>query len=343
MASVPDPLLRDGLEALATVLPRGYSLAPSNLPQPSPKGDAWVVIRNKSKQNAICLVVARRRVEPRDLGPIAAHVARIRNPALLVSPYLSPPVRERLRGFGIGYWDLAGNAKIAIGDIELRLERDGGISPSKGGDRGTRSLCGEMAGRVARALVDLRPPYPVASLAEQARVEASVASRVIAFLCESGTIERKPRGQIEKVDWQEILRRWSLDSPFESHGENATLVSSRGLPDLLARLGPSGFLHAITGELAFAQLACRPARDRLVMYVDDLAAAANQFGLHPVEEGGNVVLVKPADRSVFHRSYEKDGLRYVSPSLMAGDLVDEGLFEQALDWMAKHESAWRLG
>jgi hypothetical protein len=341
MASVPDSLPSDGLEALARVLPRGYSVALSSLKQPPLKGDTWILIRRKAKQNVLCLLLARRRVEPRDLGPIAAHAARTPHPALLVSPYLSPAVRERLRGFGIGYWDLAGNAQIALDAIGLCVEQTSAASPGKAGERGARSLSGEMAGRVTRVLVDRRPPYPLAELAEQAHVEVSCASRVVAYLAESGMIERKPRGKLERVDWQDILRRWSLDAPAHPRGEATNFVASRGLPDLLARLGPSGFLHALTGELAFALLAAQPTPSKMVMYVDDPAAAASQVGLHPADEGANVTLVKPGDRSVFHRSYEKDGLRYVSPSLMVGDLEDEATFEQALAWMASHESDWR--
>lgn len=341
MASASDPLLREGLKALAKMLPRGYSVALSSLTRPASKGDTWIVIRGKAKQRVLCRVVTRRRLEPRDLGPIAADAARIRNPALLVSPYLSPSVRERLRGFGIGHWDLAGNVRIAIDDIDLCVEHSSRAVATKSGDRGIRSLCGEMAGRIVRALVDLRPPYPLASLAEQARVESAYASRVVAYLGESGMLKRKPRGAIDEVDWQEILRRWSLDSPFGSRGEVAPFVAGRGQPDLLARLASSGFLHAITGSSAFARLASHPDPEKVVMYVDDCAAAVDQFGLHPAERGADVVLVKPADRSVFHRSYERDHLRYVSPSLMAADLEDEPTFERCLTWMAKHESDWR--
>lgn len=305
------------------------------------KGDPWVVITNKAKVNALCLVLVRRRVEPRDLGNIAAHAAQTPHRALLLSPYLSPAVRERLRGFGIGYCDLAGNTQIAIDDIDLCIEIDGGTGPAKCGDRGTRSLCGEMAGRMARALVDFRPPYALAELADRARIESSYASRVMAFLGEAGMVERKPRGKIETVDWQEILRRWSLDAPLPARGEATTFLASRGMEDLLARLATSGFLHALTGDAAFAQMANRPRPNTLVMYVDEPDEAVRQFGLHPMIDDPNVVLVKPADHSVFQRSYEKDGFRYVSPSLMAADLDDEQLFEQALAWMTEHEADWR--
>jgi hypothetical protein len=93
--------------------------------------------------------------------------------------------------------------------------------------------------------------------------------------------------------------------------------------------------------LAFADLTSQPRPDKLVMYVDDAAAAVDQFGLHPAETGANVMLVRPTDRSAFHRSYEKDRLRYASPSLMAADLAHTPTFERVLAWMAKHESAWR--
>jgi hypothetical protein len=181
----------------------------------------------------------------------------------------------------------------------------------------------------------------LAELGERARVESSYASRVMTFLGEAGMVERKPRGKIEAVDWQEILRRWSLDAPLASRGENTTFLANRGLDDLFERLRTSGFLHALTGEAAFAQMANRARPNLLVMYVDEPDEATRQFGLHPTVDDANVVLVKPADRSVFQRSYEKDGFRYVSPSLMAGDLDDEQLFEQALVWLAEHESDWR--
>lgn len=341
MASAPDQLLRDGVEALAQVLPRGYSVGPSSM---SPlKGDPWIVIRGKTKKNALCLVLARRRVEPRDLGAIAAHAAQTPHRALLVSPYLSAAIRERLRGFGIDYCDLAGNAHLALRDIDLCVDSNTLASAGKVAERGARSLCGEMAGRVARALIDLRPPYALAELAGQARVDNSCASRVIAFLAEAGMLQRKPRGKIEGVHWQEVLRRWALDAPLPSRGEATRFLASRGIPDVLARLRPSGFLHALTGELAFAQLASNATPAPLVMYVDEPGAAAVQFALHATEDdaAAEVVLVKPADRSVFHRSYEKQGLRYVSPSLMAADLEDEQSLDRAIAWLAEHETDWR--
>ena len=340
MPGAADSLLREGFAVLAKLLPEGYSVAPSGLNKLSTEVGEWIVIRSQRKRSVTCLVLARRRVESRDLGAIAASAARTRNPALLVSSYLSPVVRERLRGFGLGHWDLTGNAQIGLGDIDLCIERDGARTAGAS-ERSARSLCGEMAGRVARALVDLRPPYTLGSLAEHASVETSCASRVVAFLAETGLLHRKSRGKIEAVDWLDVLRRWSLDAPLQSRGEASQHRCLRGIPDFLTRLGQSGFLHALTGEIAFARLAARNAPDTAVAYVDDLQEAVAQFRLHPAGDEANIILVKPNDRSVFQRSTENAGLRYVSPSLTAADLGGSDAFEPVLAWMAKHESAWR--
>jgi hypothetical protein len=341
MTSTKDPLMEAGLAALGDLLPSGYSVAPSSLGERDIAAGTWVVVRGQAKKGVTALVLARRRVELRDLGAIAAIAARTNKPALLLSDYLPPAVRERLRGFGIGYWDLNGNARIGLPGIDLCLERDGAAPTGDKGDRHARSLCGEMAGRVARVLIDVRPPHTLSGLAEQARVDKSCASRLVAFLVETGLALRQPRGKIAKVRWQELLRRFALDSPLQARGEAFRFLCARGLPDFLARLARSGFLHALTGETAFAGLALAPLPPVTVLYVDDVQAAVAQFGLHPASDAADVMMVKPADRSVFQRSREDRGLRYVSPSLMAADLASGDAFEAALGWMAAHESAWR--
>jgi hypothetical protein len=340
MATASDSLLREGLAALGEILPSGYSLAKSSLHKREVPADAWILVRNQAKQSVTCLVLARRRVETRDLVAIAATVARAPHPALLVSTYLAPVVKEKLRGFGIGFWDLAGGARILLKDIGLRLERDGDAVTGSG-EHSVRSLCGERARRVVRALVDIRPPYALGVLAEHARVPPSYASRVVAFLGDAGLLRRQPRGKIEDVAWREILRRWSLDAPLRARGELFRFTSAREIPDFLGRLGPSGFLHALTGEIAFAAIASASPPDTAVVYVDDVQAAVDQFALHPADGNANVILVKPADRSIFLRSTEAAGLRFVSPSLMSADLGDSHRFESVLAWMVENESVWR--
>jgi hypothetical protein len=342
MPDTKEGLLEYGLAALAARLPAGYRIARSSLGKRSVGSEAWIVISGPNRRRVTCLVLARRRVEPRDLGAIAAAAAHTNNPALLVSTILPPLVRERLRGFGIGSWDLAGNATIELSGIGLSLKRTtvGSAGVAKR-SRQARSLSGEMIGRVARALIDIRPPHAASSLAERAHVDASCVSRVAAFLTDAGIIERQPRVGIAKVNWQTLLGRWSLEAPLSSRGETSRFVFARGVSEFLSRLACSGFLHALTGQSAFARISGAPVRDPVTLYVDDAAGAVAQFGLHPAKEKANVILISPFDRSVFHRSSEKKGLRHVSPSLMVADLDDGDDPESVLRWLVAHESDWR--
>jgi len=342
MPDTREGLLRSGLAALATRLPEGYRVATSSLGKRAVGGEGWIVISGPNRRRVTCLVLARRRVEARDLGAIAAVAAHTNNPALLVSTLLPPLVRERLRGFGIGSWDLAGNATIELRGVGLSLKQAAAASTGASRrPRQVRSLSGEMIGRVVRTLIDIRPPHAPSSLAEHAHVDSSCVSRVLAFLVDAGIVERQARVGIVKVDWQSLLGRWSLEAPLSARGETSRFVFARGTPEFLSRLACSGFLHALTGQAAFARLSGLPAPDPVALYVDDLEEAVVQFGLHPAQEKTNVILIKPFDRSVFHRSSEKKGLRHVSPSLMVADLDDGDDAESVLRWLASHESDWR--
>ena len=203
------------------------------------------------------------------------------------------------------------------------------------------TLAGEMAGRVVRVLIDCSSPHALASLATEAQVRSSVASRVLASLQSLDVIARKPRGMIEGVHWQDLLRRWCSEAPPCTRRQQYGFAPLRTVEEFALRLSQSGLLHALTADAALSRLTGKPMPTVIALYVDDVAAAASQFQLHPASDNATVVLLKPSDRSVFHRSVEAAGLRYVSPSLMAADLCGSKSFDSAIAWMAEHEADWR--
>lgn len=340
MPSTKDPLLSDGLSALGSLLPSGYALSTSGLGRRGRNSETWVVVRGPARKSLTCLVLARRRVEPRDVGSIAAIAARAGRPTLVVATFLSQAVRERLRRLRIGCWDLAGNAHIALAGIDLCLDRDSKATAQGKSERRLRSLAGTMAGRIARVLVDVEPPLTLSQVAELARVDVGSAARVLAFLVAAGFALRRPRGVVEKVDWQALLCRWAHQAPLATRGTILRARCARGVPDFLSRLAPSGLLHALTGKAAFAMLAASPMPPVAVLYVDDVPDAVAQLGLHPAADEADIILVKPTDRSVYQRSREENGLRRVSPSLMVADL-DEHDTVEILRWLGQHLSRWR--
>jgi len=81
---------------------------------------------------------------------------------------------------------------------------------------------------------------------------------------------------------------------------------------------------AITAEAAAEQIAPHARFSRVEIYVDDPEAWDRALSLTPVPRGGNVLLIRPADRGVFDGVFERDGLSLVSRPQLYVDLVRRG-------------------
>jgi hypothetical protein len=339
MPTASDQLLRDGLTALGQRLPAGYRLNKSSLAARA-RSETWIVLHAPDGRKATCLVLARRRVEARDVRAIEERAANHGRPTLVLSVLLAPAVRERLHRLGIGGWDLAGNTRIALPAIGLVLTIEG--APQASMAHKVRSFGGELAGRLARSLIDLPPPFSAGALAKHAQVDPGYTSRALALLVEDKLVVRNPRGDIVATEWPGILQRWLKDTPPGPHLAPTAFVAPRGPAAVVARLRATSLLHAITGAHALARLTGAPTHAPLLAYVDDVASASGQLGLHPCDSGANVILIRPTEPCVFQRATESDGLCYVSPGWMLADLHDDRERAAALAWMATHENSWRL-
>jgi hypothetical protein len=112
------------------------------------------------------------------------------------------------------------------------------------------------------------------------------------------------------------------------------------------RLKDVSFRYAVTGSLAAGQVAPIAAPRLATIYVERTDAAASALGLRPADTAANVVLAEPYDDVVFDRAWTRSGITYVALSQVAADLLTgpgRGPAEGAelLDWLGKHEDAWR--
>ena len=337
-------LIRDGLRELRRRLPPGWAAS-------EPDGSttaATVEIASPDLRVGVLGLEARPRLDPKGVGPLVQSLVGSREAAtpLVISPYLSEGTRARLRDGVIGYLDLTGNARIVLPEPGLFIETQGALADPNREERPARSLRGAKAGRVARALIELKTPPGVRDLAELTTTDAGYVSRVLSLLDSEALITRGGRGRIESVDWPALLRRWAVDAPLDSRGNICTFLEPRGLSALQARLAKFEAPYAITGSVAAIALApIAPARLATV-WVRDAAAAAAALALRPADTGANVMLIETDDDGVFEGAAERDGLRYAAPSLVAADLFtspgrgpQEG--EELIDWMKANEDRWR--
>lgn len=288
----------------------------------------------------------RARLAPKDVSVLVEKLGKRAATLLVVAPFLTESTRARLRENNVSYLDLTGNTRVVLPKPGLFIETQGAAEDPNREERPARSLRGAKAGRVVRALIELKSPPGVRELAALIKIDAGYVSRVLSFLDSEALIKRVGRGRIESVDWPALLRRWAQEAPLDARGRLGTFLEPRGLSALKARLAKLDTPYAITGGLAAATLApLAPAR-LATLWVPDVSAAATSLALRPADAGVNVVLVEALDDAVFEGVVRREGLWYAAPTQVAVDLLtspgrgpQEG--EALIDWMRANEDRWR--
>lgn len=331
-------IVREGLQELRRRLPPGWSAKPQD--------GTTVEVAAPDRRTGAIVLEARARLAPKDVLPLADRLVEERETPVVVAPFLTENTRARLRERDVGYLDLTGNARIVLPEPGLFIETQGASEDPNREERPARSLRGAKAGRVVRALIELKTPPGVRELAALTKIDAGYVSRVLSFLDSEALITRVGRGRIESVDWPALLRRWAQEAPLDARGRLRTFLEPRGLTAFQARLAKFDGLYAITGSLAAATLApVAPARLATV-WIPDVNAAATSLALRPADVGANVVLAEALDDTVFEGVVQRDGLWYAAPTQVAVDLLtspgrgpQEG--EELIDWMKTNEDPWR--
>jgi len=350
MAVRDNKLMHDAQEALRSRLPKGWqtNLDEGGTATGDATADARLEVRGPDGRTAYLAVHAKRSLQPRGVLELRTRLQdqSTEEPGVVVAPYLSPAVRERLVESGLGFLDLTGNIRIALTSPALFIDASGAdVNPDRQ-FRSSRSLRGGKAGRVVRALVDRKEPPGVRDLAEITGVNPGYVSRIVALLDRQALIERSGRGRIVSVDWPRLLERWAQDAPLSSRGTQTTCLDPRGLATTTSRLSETKLRYAVTGTLAVSEYAPVAAARLAVVYVESVNAAVSTLELRVTERGANVLLIEPEDDGVFEGSTVRNGLRVVAVSQAAADLLTSpgrgpAEAEALIAWMRDNEEVWR--
>ena len=127
-------MIRDAQEVLRARLPDGWRAALDEAEDARyDKGaDARLQVSGPDGRSACLSVYSRRSLQPRGVLLLRAQLQQLPPDSLLVvAPYLSSSVRERLVEAGLGFVDLAGSVRVALSSPGLFIEAsgaDGGVS-----------------------------------------------------------------------------------------------------------------------------------------------------------------------------------------------------------------------
>jgi hypothetical protein len=330
---------------LRSLLPRTWSVEPI---RPGPGDDLVIAITAPDGRSARLLVEVKSLVDAKSVPALVERFARAGDESgVVIARYLSPRTRTALEEKGLSYADATGNIRLVLDEPGLAVVVAGADrDPFRGPERPTNSLRGLPAARVARALVDRRPPWRMRELAEYSGASLGSTARMIDFLDREALVRRDDAGSVEEVDWVGILRRWSDDYELTKRRSVTRALASRGVDAIEEGLRGSAMNYAVSGSLA-ARLVAPEAEARLgLVYAEDPDDVLAAVRARPSTGATNLLVIEPADDTPFVRSVDNDGVRYAALSQVAVDLLsgpgrmpEEG--DALLSWMVANEDRWR--
>ena len=267
---------------------------------------------------------------------------------MLIAPFLSQLARERLEREGISYADSTGNFRFSADRPAIFISEQGSDRNPFREKRPLQSLKGGRSGRVVRGFLDFKPPFGTRELAGKIGSTPASVSRVADLLERDAIVTREsPRGRIESVDWESLVRRWVMDYDFTTSNEVTIWLEPRGTWVLFERLRETDIQYAVTGSFAANRLAPFTEPRLLALYTEEPEEAAEHLRLRPTDTGGNVMLVRPFDPVALERTECADGIRYarvtqVLVDLMTGPGRGPTEAEALLAWMKDNEDTWKL-
>jgi len=351
-------LLQQGMDLLAQSLPSTWKVQKlEESESDTTLGDA--VLSIGSPQFSVRVVVEiKRTFGPKDVAGVVRDARLLKRvagtvPVLVMTSQFSDRSKTALAEAGINYLDLTGAARLVSDYPALFISRQGDLSRPKR-RQSVPALRGVKAGRVARLLADVIPPYGVLDIAKFARVTPGYASRLLAELEQQDIVGRRPRGPIERVDWRELLKRRAETYGVFTSNPVQGFVCPKGAAFALETIrdltAPEIVLSGSFGAEQIISLA--PPALLLVYSVGDIGAFVDAAGLLPATSGANVIVAKPYDSIVVERLWQQKSsilprVPIVAAAQLAIDcLTGSGRMPQEgdalLSWMAQDESRWRL-
>lgn len=276
---------------------------------------------------------------------------------LIIAPWLSPRTRQILDDLDYGYLDLTGNVAFRLTRPAVVLRLDGDKrDPSPASTQDRRQMRGSKAGRLVRAMVDVRPPYTATGLAAATRLSAGYVSRLLDTMEDQAFIGRRRR-EITDVDWQGLLRARAESYALLKANDSASFIAAQGADSLMSQLVDLARSKrlAVTGPFAARVVAPLTVGGQLMVYVetapkiigtDPFDDLRQDLGLLRADSGTDVVLIRAEDPVVFACRRTIEGMPYVSLSQLAldslagpGRMPSEG--EELIRYMDSNVDQWR--
>jgi len=243
---------------------------------------------------------------------------------VIAAPYISPRGMELCRLHQVGCVDTVGNYHLAFDGVYI--ERTVANVPQHA-KRRLRNLFAPVSSRVIRAMLE-EPGriWRLAALSETTAASLGQVYNVSEKLVAEGFARKSAQEGLTLTDPASLLDLWRDEYEFTTVNEVLSFHSSERDPALLmAEVGRVA--ETVPGTYAFtlhagASLVAPYVRfnDIHLYFGSQVQAWVDALGLHAVEFGGNVHLLRPYDEGVFYRARSLRGISVVGDIQLYLDL-----------------------
>jgi hypothetical protein len=258
---------------------------------------------------------------------------------VFMAPYISPESAEICAKEGIGFLDLAGNCRLAFGQVFIR--RDGVRNPF-GLRRDLRSLYAPKSTRILRVLLMRKSEgWKTQALADEAGVSLGLVANVKKLLRDREWVAEGDKG-FRLTNPQSVLTDWAGNYTYRKNTVR-DFYSMKGTNEVEAAIAKGcrelDIPYALTGFSAARRVAPAVRGQRTQAYVSAISETLlERAELKEVPSGANVSLMIPYDEGVFYGAREVEGLRAVCPVQLYLDLKGyKGRGEEAAEAVWKQE------
>ncbi len=327
-STIPPHTLRRWLAAIAEDT-RAFQLADTTPAEPSPapadlRAHAVDILPDGARRPLRLIVHPFRAILPQTVLATAPRLAAAgpRRPAshihLLAAPFISPRVADLCREHGLGYFDAAGNCRLAAPGLHLSIQGRPNPAPAP---RPADDPFAPKSSRVVRALLE-QPHrwWQVQHLAAEMGISLGLASRIKSALVNQAFAETSRDG-VRLRDPAALLEAWA--AAWTNRARPVPVYSLDPIATLEQRAVQWGLRQGVPVALAEFSAAARLAPmvryNRAAVYVaespdrDVVAPLLADLDLKIVDTGATALLWITADESVFYRAQPLAGLLTVSP------------------------------
>lgn len=307
-------LLTDALQAFEETTAIATAILKTDLVQKDVRIDAQVRLGKTSLWAEI-----KARLTPANLGLVLAQLKRLPGPALLVTPYVTPPMAERLKAQDIPFIDAAGNAYLRTPDTFIYVTGRKPAAPAE--TRRPVRVFRATGLRIVFALL-CRPELlaaPYRKIAEQAGVALGSVNIALKELEQLGFLHvHKARGRVlEKRE--RLLNIWVEAYPRELRPRLKPRRFWVDNPDWWKDMDLAPFDLWLGGEAAAAVLTRYLRPERVTLYGGGRFAELARHIRPAKDEHGNLELLDAFWH--FEPAQVVPGYRLVPPLLVYADLV----------------------